>query len=290
MIKSTKLERMAIEARLRDALAIKGNSDIEATLNTIVDYNNVEKIFLKLHQQYENLFICEYHNANTFAGQYKGVGAKHNLELERANFIKSFDELAELFSNVAEVQRQKRDTDVIIDRASGGDAYIIRSGANRGLWSYTGNLPIKPSTKHSVSSSVGVGSKPAQSYATVKRKPRRSIASSTSIDCLFCGASFVPDKSGTCCNNCFDKSLLLICDDCHGTFTPSNINQTTCTPCKVKVVVSKNVNLPKCKQCNMPFKRGAHAFLCDNCSTAASATPKAKSDSLFGRLLSLLIG
>lgn len=60
---------------MRDALAIKG------ILSNVIDYNNVEKIFLKLHAQYENLFVVEYHERNTFAGQYKGVGAKHNLEL-----------------------------------------------------------------------------------------------------------------------------------------------------------------------------------------------------------------
>lgn len=182
MIKSTKLERMAIEARLRDALAIKGNSDIEATLNTIIDYNNVEKIFLKLHQQYENLFICEYHNANTFDGQRRGHGSKYDLERDRVEFIRSFNELVEIFSNVVEVQRQKRETDAIIDDESHGTATIVRGGKKHGVHI------TKP-------------------FITAKKAPVYSPISPDSIKpniiCIGCGKRIAHSHIYPHCDSCF---------------------------------------------------------------------------------------
>lgn len=204
MIKSTKLERAAIEARLRDALAIKGNSDIESTLNTIIDYNNVEEIFLRLHAQYEYLFIVEYHNRNTFAGQYKGSGAKYDLEHHRVEFIKSFNELAELFSNVVEVQRQKRKTDQIIDTESKGAASIVRGGKNHGV-------------HISASAATAIG-KP------VKLK---------SVNCLDCGKKLAFSTPGnSICNSCFLKTLVYVCQDCKQTFAPSDVRQKTCVSCQ----------------------------------------------------------
>lgn len=315
MIKSTKLERMAIEARLRDALAIKGNSDIEATLNTIVDYNNVEKIFLKLHQQYENLFICEYHNANTFDGQYRGPGAKYDLERERAEFIKSFNELAELFSNVGEVQRQKRATDKIIDSDSKGAAAIVRGGKNHGV--HVNQSPLQQAiasgkpTKWNLSAITSAGHVGVVKSCIDCNAPfaPRSVNELTcpmcrtmlankvkaqlkSGSCIDCGKQLTfSNPSNPLCNSCFLKTLVYVCQDCKQTFAPSDVNQKTCVSCQnintsaanfAKVVAKaqsiKKPTPPNCNQCKQPFKRGVHPFLCNSCAAiiAGVAVPKKK--------------
>lgn len=319
MIKSTKLERAAIEARLRDALAIKGNSDIESTLNTIIDYNNVEEIFLRLHAQYEYLFICEYHNANTFDGQYRGLGSKYDLELHRAEFVKSFNELAELFSNVGEVQRQKRATDKKIDSYSKGTATIVRGGKNHGVHvnlsplqqaTASGNsMKWNPSAKSPghvgvVKSCIDCNAPFAPMIANELTCPKCRIIlankvkaySKKSGNCIDCGKSLISSViSHPLCNSCFLKTLVYVCQDCKQTFSPSDINQKTCVSCQSvnlsttkKAQSIKQSSLPKCTQCKQPLKRNVHPFLCNKCSAIITGVAVPNKPNFIQRFFSAL--
>lgn len=280
MIKSTKLERMAIEARLRDALAIKGNSDIESTLNAILDLNNIEEVFLKLHKKYEELFIMECHNIYS----YSGHGASYDLELERIEFIKSFNELAELFSNVAEVQQQRRNTDDVVDKESDGNACIVRSGKTQGV--HVIKTPSVTNKYRSITATspqvAQLSSQLSQRYAQLVQANNSGLQSSInnahkkghisvvlSTKCADCGnALTIADSHGRYCNSCFYKSLVYVCCDCKQTFTPSDINQKSCSNCQVG-------NL--CNRCQLPFKHPhVHKYFCDSCAAiiAGVAFPK----------------
>jgi len=125
MIKSTKIERAAVEARLRSALVNTKDSSLETTLNALTDMDDIEVVFLNLHNLYENLLVGEY-NEYTFAGQYKGVGSKHDIDEQRRKFINAFNQLAELFSNHPEVRRKQAFTDAEIHRLSNGAAVVRR--------------------------------------------------------------------------------------------------------------------------------------------------------------------
>lgn len=317
MIKSTKLERMAIEARLRDALAIKGNSDIEATLNTIIDYNNVEKLFLKLHKKYENLFITEYHNACTFAGQYRGHGSKHDIDNERIEFIKSFNELAELFSNVVEVQRQKRETDKIIDNDSKGTAIVVRGGKNHGVHLKQSSLqatapgnPMKWNPSAKSPGHVGVvrsctncntpftsGSVNELICSKCRGRALANKILNKSGNCIDCGKRLIYSATGHLfCNSCFLKTLVYVCQDCKQTFSPLDINQKTCISCQnvnlgvaTKAKSNKQPSPLKCTKCKQPLKRSVHPFLCNKCSAIIAGVSAPKKPHFIQRFLNDII-
>lgn len=124
MIKTTKIQRMAIEARLRDALRTIPNSDIKATLDALTDFDNIEAVFLKLHQLYEDCLVEQYYDAegHTVSSRVpKNKPKDHEKE-----FFKAFSELIELFSNHHDVQRSKKKTDDYIEYVSKGNAVVIR--------------------------------------------------------------------------------------------------------------------------------------------------------------------
>lgn len=123
MIKSTKVERMAIIARLEEAFKTNRDPAIESVINFISDLNHFEDKFVQLHEKFEETIV------ECFRAQRSGHHPTYilsNIAHLHGNFLKEFEQTAECFSNHYDIQRNRRKTDSVIDSESRGRKRLDR--------------------------------------------------------------------------------------------------------------------------------------------------------------------
>ena len=191
MIQSTKPERKAIEARLKEALLDFNDSSLEATLNALQHFDAVEEMFLKLHARYEKLFITEGHSLMINSGV-----TKEEYHNEMRHFLYEFNKMADLFSTHYLVQRRKSTTDSVLRNLS-SDLILDRK---------TGELSKKsPVRKKNVRTIPMNNSASACIPLTTPIPPTTPMPPAT-IDCALCKLRALPiSPGGNICVNCSSK-------------------------------------------------------------------------------------
>lgn len=271
MMKSNRMERKAIAARLREALKHTKNSDIEATLNAILDLDNIEAEFLKLHQKCESIY---FHECLEIA--YRQQGKNIDIDKKRQDFVYAFNDLSEIFRNHPDVQRDRKETDDNVDSFSKGTSAVVRG---RGV-----------ASSSSSSSSPFCGTTTISKYHCGKcghlLLSGTNLCNNCSItqsnDCTACGSILTKgDKHKNICNPCHNVlwNIHSNCIYCSTLLTPGRQLPDTCDWCSQSINafgVGKKISqvIPSCNVCNCtltPFDKSPDT--CNQCAKKASLPP-----------------
>jgi hypothetical protein len=279
MIKSTKPEREAVIARLKDALKTINDSELKVTLDALEDLNALEEKVVTMCELYEKSIVEDYKI------NYMGPkGPTFTTSKMQESFFWTFNNLEEFCRNHHRVQRAMRATDSEIARLSQGDKALVRG---KGI----ATAP-PPSLQNIVSPQYiqSVLGTPRKHNGTTVATPPNSAPNNqaggtqkASPTCSKCGASGKLNPSGMCFK-CDLRSILngssqkqqvspnftKSCSRCGGMTN----NAGMCNACLQSVLnTTPSQGLlvpPKCKKCSKaPCEKGS--TFCFNCNNTCCA-------------------
>jgi hypothetical protein len=258
MMKSTKVERMAIAARLREALKHTKNSDIEATLNAIIDLDNIEAEFLRLHKICENIYFNECLDI-----RYRQQGKNIDVDKKRQDFVYAFNTLSEVFRNHPDVQRDRKETDDNVYSFSQGNAAVVRG---KGVVTNS-----QQQSSGTLKKNLGVVKTypPMATVQTYQKSGRTQRQYPVPDHCKQCGLVLL--NGGDLCPQCalLTSPVFKNCNTCGSALTLSAKQPDICNTCHDALW---NSHAACCVQCGGVLKPGRQLpDTCDWCSQSINA-------------------
>lgn len=241
MIKSTKSERDAVIARLKDALKSMNNSELKTTLDALEDLNALEERIVSLCEDYEKSMVDDY--KKNYAGSQPTF---HTYEIQN-KFYLNFHSLEEFVRNHHRVQRAMRSTDSEIARISQGNQAVVRG---RGFATAQNQQRGNPVQWNSI-----LGTPKKQNGSTVATPPNSAPnnqaggTQKATSSCSKCGTTNTKIQKGLC----LSCQLSNVLNGMHSTQQQAPVAQ--------KVV-------QKCNKCKTaPCEKGSS--FCFNCNNTA---------------------